>query len=388
MGCASRPQPTGADRAAAAPHGHAPQSRAAAAEPAPAAPPRRASRALFRRFPGLRESLPHVPLADLPTAVQAIPEIGEPLGLRRVFVKRDDLSGVPYGGGKTRKLETLLAAALASGASRVVTIGGAGSNHAVATACYAARLGLRAVLLLLPEPTSEHVRENLLLDLRFGAELHAARGRGSALRVSEELVRQGVYAIPTGGSSPLGNVGFVDAALELEEQVEAGAMPEPDVIYVGLGTMGAAAGLAVGLSASRLQSRLVAVRASSPETSSEGRLGAMMDATASELHRLDGSFPEVRFDSRRWSIAGGQLGAGYARPTAAGRAALAIGRRAGLELELTYTAKTMAALIEEAPRRRDEVVLYWHTHSGRPPPAEVAWRDLPPEFHGYFAGAR
>src|SRR5262249_30467592 len=103
--------------------------------------------------------------------------LGQHLGIRSLWVKRDDLSGEAYGGGKVRKLELLLGDARRAGARTVITSGGVGSNHAVATAIYATRLGMRVVLALLPEPPDDRVRQNLLADLAAGAELHLARGR-------------------------------------------------------------------------------------------------------------------------------------------------------------------------------------------------------------------
>jgi D-cysteine desulfhydrase len=345
-------------------------------------------RPLLRRHPALRERLGHVRLGDLPTPVEPLEALGAHLGAGALWVKRDDRSGRVYGGGKTRKLEWLLGAAAAAGARTVVTSGGAGSNHVVATALHAGELGMRSVLLLLPQPTSAEVRHNLLLARRFGGELRSMPGRDAIARTERELSAGGAYLIPVGGSSPIGNIGYVDAALELEQQVATGSMPEPDVLYIALGTMGAAAGLAVGLGATRLRTRVVAVRASSPETSSERRLRSMMDATLAHLRDLDPTFDAPAYDPARVTIAGGQLGRGYALPTAAGRAAMhAAHAHAGLQLELTYTAKTLAEIAAQAARHQREVLLFWHTHNSREVDLGAIDRtDLPAELQGYFAG--
>src|SRR5262249_24482583 len=155
-----------------------------------------------------------------------------------------DVSGEAYGGGKTRKLELLLADAVRAKCTRVVTSGGAGSNQAVATAAYGRALGLEVEVLLLPQPPSDHVRENLLAAHAFGASLVAVASNEAIERAEREAT--GAYVIPTGGSTPLGNVAFVSAGFELAAQVRAGEMPEPDVIFIPLGTMGSAAGLAIG----------------------------------------------------------------------------------------------------------------------------------------------
>ncbi len=357
-----------------------------AVAPRPVAP-----RPLFRAYPTLHERLPWVPLGTLPTPIARAADLGQHLGIRSLWVKRDDLSGEAYGGGKVRKLELLLGEARRTGAKTVVTSGGVGSNHAVATAIYAAQLGMRAVLTLLPEPMDDRVRANLLADLAAGAELHLSSVR-DPLRV---MARQATieehgapYVIAAGGSSALGNVGFVNAAFELKEQIERGEMPEPDEIYLAMGTMGAAVGLAIGLRAAGLSAQVVAVRASSPGMSSEKRLLAMASETSAYLRGLDPSFPELHPAVGNIAVVGGYLGAGYGRPTAKARAAIGLARElAGLDLEHVYTGKAMAALIDRASSSSNRVVLFWNTHNSRAMSLRgVDPRDIPAAFRGYFAG--
>jgi D-cysteine desulfhydrase len=341
----------------------------------------------------LRERLPWVSLGTLPTPLEQAADLGRHLGVRSLWVKRDDLSGALYGGGKVRKLEFLLGEARRAGARVVATSGGVGSNHAVATATYAAQLGMRAVLALLPEPPDDRVRTNLLADLAAGAELHLARGRDplrAALRRVAEDEHSAPYVIAAGGSSLLGNVGFVNAAFELKDQIERGEMPEPDDVYMAMGTMGAAVGLAIGLRAAGLGARVVAVRASSPETSSERRLLTMASETAAYLRGLDPSFPPLDPGVSNIAVAGGYLGAGYGRPTVKARAAIGLARElARLDLEHVYTGKALAALVDRAPGSSSRVILFWNTHNSREMVLRGADpRDLPAAFHGYFAGWR
>jgi D-cysteine desulfhydrase len=263
-------------------------------------------------------------------------------------VKRDDLSGAAYGGGKVRKLELLLGEARRTRAETVVTSGGAGSNHAVATAIYAAQLGMHVVLALLPEPPDDRVRRNLLADLAAGAELRLAHGRepwgvGGRQATAEE--HGAPYVIAAGGSSPLGNAGFVNAAFELRDQIERGEVPEPDEIYIAMGTMGAAVGLSIGLRAAGLGAQVVAVRASSPGTSSEARVLAMAAETSAYLRGLDPSFPELHPATGNITIAGGYLGAGYGRPTVKAREAIRLAH------ELARLARPRARLHRQGPGR-------------------------------------
>lgn len=346
---------------------------------------------LLRTFPGLAARVPHVPLALLPTPVERAARLGQP-GLAGLYIKRDDQSGSLHGGGKTRKLEFLLAEAKEAGARAVVTFGGAGSNHAVATALYASQVGLRAVLMLAAQPGSEHVRENLLAMQRAGAEIRLVPGVAEAEMRARRLWSRSApdrapFVLAAGGTSPLGNLAYVNAALELAEQVAAGQMPVPDVLYVAMGTMGCVVGLAIGLKLAGLRTKVVAVRASSPETSSEARLFALARATVDHARELDPTFPAVQIGRAEVTIAGAYLGRGYAQPTAEGLAAIARARALeGLSLEPTYTGKALAALLASADALSGKVVLFWNTHNGRPLQTDGADpRSLPPGFWHYFA---
>ena len=127
---------------------------------------------LFERYPLLRDKLPHVLLGEFPTPVQKLERLGVDLGVNHLYIKRDDLSGKVYGGNKPRKLEFLLGNALRSNVKEVMAFGGAGSNHALATAIYAQQVGLKSISMLMPQPNAQYVRRNLLMSHYCGAELH------------------------------------------------------------------------------------------------------------------------------------------------------------------------------------------------------------------------
>jgi 1-aminocyclopropane-1-carboxylate deaminase/D-cysteine desulfhydrase-like pyridoxal-dependent ACC family enzyme len=350
---------------------------------------------LFTAYPRLGQVIARVRLGLFPTPVEQASALGARLGIGALHVKRDDLSGALYGGGKTRKLELFLGEARRDGHRAVITFGGAGSHHALATAIYASTLGMKAILMLLPQPGDALVREALLAELGCGATIRLAASIGSGERAARRLLhdagdRREPYVIPMGGTSPLGNVAFVNAAFELRRDVERGLLPEPDVVYLAMGTMGSAAGLGLGLAALGMKTRVVAVRASSPGTSSAARLRAAVIATREYLRAIDPSFPAVDPDRCAISIAGGQLGRGYALPTKKGLAAIDVARDlAGLSLEPTYTGKALAALIDDAPTLSRQVVLFWNSQSSRPlETGNVDTHALPAELRGYFPEPR
>lgn len=350
-------------------------------------------RPLLASYPGLAAALPWLDLGGLPTPVTSHEALAARLGLGRLLVKRDDRAGDVYGGSKARKLEHLLAAAMAEGRPAVLTSGGVGSNHALATAVHARRLGLGCVLMLLPEPAGDHVRAHLLAERGLGCEQFPERGtdetavrRVLALRGAGEAAP---YVIPAGGTGALGTAGYVNGAFELAEQVEAGEAPVPDVIYVAAGTTGTAAGLALGLRAAGLPSRLVAVRASNRGTATEARLRREIEAAASLLGGLDLAFQppvEAAAEPALLRLEHGAAGPGYAIPTPEGARAAALARDlGGLELDGTYTAKAFAALIDDAPRLAGQTVLFWNTFDPRPVgPGGARPADLPAPFRRYF----
>jgi 1-aminocyclopropane-1-carboxylate deaminase/D-cysteine desulfhydrase-like pyridoxal-dependent ACC family enzyme len=352
---------------------------------------------LFVRYPRLAERLPHVPLGEFPTPVDELPRPDGMATLGRLFIKRDDRTGRLYGGNKVRKLEFLLADAVRRDAQRVITVGFAGSNHALATAIYARQQGLRCISLLMPQANAGYVRDNLLASAGAGAELHACRSL-NALKLAVVAhtarcrLRDGHRPafIPAGGSSPLGIAGYVNAAFELQAQVAAGILPEPDCLYVAFGSMGTAAGLALGLRAAGMKTRVVAIRVIGDDLASEARFRRHLAASATFLRDTDPGFPAVEVGADTVRIRNEFLGPGYARFTEAGaEAARALRAACGLPANGAYTAKAFAALLADARAGRldGQVVLFWNTFNSRslaPLMAGVGPHDLPRPFKRYF----
>jgi 1-aminocyclopropane-1-carboxylate deaminase/D-cysteine desulfhydrase-like pyridoxal-dependent ACC family enzyme len=352
--------------------------------------------ALAARYPALAEALPTIALGEWPTPLQAAAPAALPGSCAGLWLKRDDACATPYGGNKVRKLEFLLADALLKQHDSVFTFGVAGSNHALATAIYAGAAGLGTRLLLTPQSNSSFVGRNLRMGRWAGArQIHCAT-EAEALRKARILELGGrgntrpPYRIPGGGSSPLGAVGFVNAGLELADQVRAGLMPEPDYVYLALGTMGTAAGLALGFAAAGLRTRLVLVRVVRADIASPRRFRALYHGAARLLHRHHPRFPLAPVDGWRIQMRHEFIGPGYARFTEEGMAALEFARQAfGIKLEGTYTGKAFACLLADltAGRLAGRNVLFWNTYNSQPPPAEAMaldYHELPPPFHRYF----
>ena len=197
------------------------------------------------------------------------------------------------------------------------------------------------------------------------------------------------YFLPTGGSSPLGAIGFVNAALELAGQVSAGEVPEPAQIFVALGSGGTASGLLLGLRLAGLRSRLIAVRVSDMMSLSPETVAGLANRSAKLLRRRGAALPPGDIRPEEVTVLSDWLGAGYGHPTpAAARAEEMLRDEEGLELEGVYTAKTMSALVGlvETGQLREGPVLYWHTYNALPlpfgTPSEADLRRLPRAFRG------
>jgi D-cysteine desulfhydrase len=325
--------------------------------------------ALFRRFPELDGHLPWLSLATCPTPV-------ERLRLERFgdghWVKRDDLSGEAYGGNKVRKLEWILAEARRQGAERLITIGAAGSHHALATAAYGRALGMRVTLVLFPQPLTPHVREVLLLDHALDAELRFAP-RMELLPLLEVLARRAhrrerCFAIAAGGSDPVGTLGYVSAAVELAEQIESGALPEPEAVHLAVGTMGTAAGLAIGFALLDLPIRVHAVRITSRLVTNGWALRRLVAGTLERLRPAVPALPPVDEVLARIRIEHRCIGRGYGHPTPDGARAAEVMGEAGLHLDPTYTAKAAVGFLDALERRPTRPHLLWHTLSAAEPP--------------------
>lgn len=314
---------------------------------------------IYAALPGLAGELPSAAFAALPTPVEC-----HEVGGRPVWIKRDDLSHPVYGGNKVRKLEFILQRARADGRGRVVTFGATGTHHGLATAIFCRQLGLDCEVLLFDQPDSPHVQENLRRLGEEGARRVFCRSLGRTLvRYTLHPGRLGgrTLFLFAGGSNEIGVLAFVNAALELKAQVEAGVLPAPQRLYCPLGSGSTLAGLTLGMALAGLPIEVVGVRVADAylgpfPACTPGTVAALMRRTVRWLRRRGIEWPAdipAPVLDERW------IGAGYGHPTDAAREAAAVFKDSvGLPLDLTYTAKTFAAVLED---QTQGPVLYWHT---------------------------
>lgn len=354
--------------------------------------------AIVRRYPAINRGLRRHPLCVLPTPVAPLVHAARARGVGPLWVKCDDVSSALYGGNKPRKLEWLLGAALARGRRGVITFGGIGTHHGLATAICARDAGLPTVLVLLPQPVTDHVRHMLLLHHAFGSEMHLAESVAGVATTALRRVAQGVRTgkplaiIPTGGTSALGSIGYVNAACELADQVRAGLLPEPAAIFVPVGSGGTLSGLVAGAKLAGVRSKIIGVGVSDILPPGSLRLAGQARRALALLKRHF-DVPPVYVRPSDFTLINGYVGAAYGAPTLAATAA---SRRAlaseGLTLDTTYTAKCMAAMLAvlTIADYRDRPVLFWNTYSSVDPELHLGelpdYRSLPPAFHRFFEG--
>ena len=311
------------------------------------------------------DEMPRVRLADLPTALEETPRLAAEIGIERLFVKRDDNTGLALGGNKARKLEFLMADAQSKGAQVVVTCGGAQSNHARQTAAAARKLGMECIIFF-TDPMPEDFNGNLLLDALLDAEMRFIPNASyeellKAMAVEEAnlvLKDRTPYVIPVGGSTGVGALGYVAGVREIAEQLRERGAENPDMV-MAVGSSGTLAGLILGRSLFLPEARLIGISVS--RDSFQARQRAVKIASdAAKLLGVEADFkddPAVVHDQ--------YVGPGYAIPTQEGKDAILLcARSEGLILDPVYTGKAMAGLIDLARKGeigRGRPVVFWHT---------------------------
>ena len=310
---------------------------------------------LLLRHPALAW-VPRVRLGTFPTPVE---RVSTPAG--ELWIKRDDLSAAALGGNKVRALEFLLAGV--SRGDEVLTVGARGSTHALATAVHGAALGARVTVV--------RWRQEMNVDAHAVARriestahetIDARTPVDAMLRAFLIRVTRRPHWVPAGGTSALGVLGHVNAALELAEQVAAGRLPAPERIVVPLGTGGTSAGLALGLAMTALPVTVVCASVAPRIIANKARVLRVAHSCARLIERATGA-RIARPDPARIVVEHGEYGGGYGRETERGREAVRWMRAThGVSLDATYSAKALAAILGTP---RPGPTLFWLTYDAR-----------------------
>jgi D-cysteine desulfhydrase family pyridoxal phosphate-dependent enzyme len=302
--------------------------------------------------------IPRIRIAHLPTPVESMPRLSAYLGGPRLWVKRDDLTGIAFGGNKVRKLELVLAEAQANGARTLVTVGAAQSNHCRQTAALAAHYGMACILVLSGDP-SQAPTGNLLIDEMLGAEIvwTDRNNRPSVLQQTFEHAWESgrrPFLIPLGASNPVGALGYMFAFDELLTQ-----QVQPDWIVLASSSGGTQAGLVLGARRAGWKGRILGISIDEKDTDLQETVAHL----ASEASDLAG--PRMDFKPADILVNDDYLGEGYGVMGAPEKEAIQLfARQEGLLLDPVYTGRAAAGMIDLIRRgffKPRDTVLFWHT---------------------------
>ncbi|OIO88013.1 MAG: pyridoxal-5'-phosphate-dependent protein [Anaerolineae bacterium CG2_30_58_95] len=302
--------------------------------------------------------IPRLKFAHLPTPIEILPRLTEALGGPRLLVKRDDQTGLAFGGNKIRKLEFLIADAQAQGAQMLITAGAVQSNHCRQTAAAAARFGFKCILVLTGDPPAQ-VSGNLLLDHLFGAEIvWAEKSQREVVlqQTFDQAQREGhkPYLVPYGGSNPVGALGY---AFAVEEFVGQGM--DADWIVFASSSGGTQAGLVLGARLFGYKGKILGISVDEPERVLQERVVKLASETAEGLGK------RIEFSPDEILVNADYNTAGYGVLTEAEREAIHLfARYDGLLLDPVYTGRAAAGMIDLIRKgffKKDETALFWHT---------------------------
>ncbi|MEP2642311.1 D-cysteine desulfhydrase [Roseobacter sp.] len=296
-------------------------------------------------------AFPRVKLGHWPTPLEPMDRLSEMLGGPRLWVKRDDCTGLSSGGNKTRKLEYLMADAREKGATTIITQGATQSNHARQTAAAAAKLGLGCDVLLEDRTGSNDpnyiLNGNVLLDRLHGARV-SKRPNGADMNAEMETLAAHLrdagdvpYIIPGGGSNPIGALGYVNCARELVEQsMEIGLAV--DALVHATGSSGTQAGLVTGLAALQSDIHLLGIGVRAPREKQEQMVYDLATKTADHL----GTGVAIQRNQVRANC--DYVGPGYGVPTEGMRKAVRLlAQTEGLLFDPVYSGKGLDGLIDQ-----------------------------------------
>lgn len=324
-------------------------------------------------------AFPSMGLIQRPTPFYKLENLSQALGGPDIFIKRDDLTGLAFGGNKSRKLEFIMQDILNKGADTVVTWAALQSNWCLQTAAAAKKLGIAPVLVLFKTyDLPEEYDGNLLLDVILGADIRikeAEKGRIIKEQEAEqfiediiiELKQKGLnpYFAPLGGSKvggsmdmPLGSVSYVQAYLEMKEQARD-LNVDVDCVILASGSGGTQAGLTVGASAFDDKTRVLGVSVSEERIAYSERVRTIALDTVEALNL------KIRFEDERVRVLDEYLGEGYGIVNReVSEAIRLVAEKEGIFLDPVYTGKAMVALVDLVKKgyfRRDENVVFFHT---------------------------
>ena len=309
------------------------------------------------------KTVARINFAHLPTPIEELPRLTQALGGPRILVKRDDQTGLAFGGNKTRKLEFLVAEAQEQGATMLISAGAIQSNHCRQTVAAAARFGFDCTLVLTGEKPKQ-ASANFLLDQLFGAEIVTVEDRKDRDRILQETFDKAVaagkrpYLVPYGGSSPTGAMGYTFAMEEFMNQNR-----KVDWIVFGTSSGGTHAGLVLGQRVFGFKGMVLGISIDEPEAQIKAHVSELATQASEKLSE------QIQFTSDDVLVNENYCQAGYGVFGEGEREAIKLfASTEGLLLDPVYTGRAAAGMIDLIRKgffKKDETILFWHT-GGQP----------------------
>lgn len=323
---------------------------------------------IFSIYPQMKGKVRYCSLGDYPSPVTRLNRLSEKTGAD-IWIKRDDIASCVYGGNKCRMMEWIIPDAVSKGRKSLVTWGALGSNQVLSSVIFGRKKGFDDITAVYNrQPYQSYVKKNFLIATAlgvkqvFGSSMPAYAIKLAAVYLGKLLAGKRPYLIPLLGSSPLSVISYMDAALELRRQIEAGECPPPDYLYVTVGTGGTFAGLVLGSRLFGDIGEVTGVRILERAFVSERIVAWEINRTIRFLRKIGVETAIDGITGRDIRLLHDFYGKGYAEATGEGLEAIKL--LADLEdirLDVTYTGKTMAALIRHAEQNPGRRYLFWHT---------------------------
>lgn len=323
--------------------------------------------------------MPRVSLAHLPTPLEEMKRLSEELGGPRLLIKRDDATGLAFGGNKARKLEFIMADAIKQGCDVIITSGGVQTNHGRMTAAAAAKLGLKPVLILTGDEP-ESYQGNLALDYLLGTDIHFVtaddygdkdenarklreKGESTAQEIKRRYEAEGhkCYIVPRGGRCSPGTAGYLNATLEIYQQLIDKKI-KADYIVTAVGSSSTIGSLILGNKVFNTGIKVVGFSVSRSADECKDRILEELEKDV-KYYEYDVSFTKDEI-----TVFDDYIGPGYALPTESGIEAIKLlAQKEAIILDYAYTGKAMAGLIDFIRKgyfKKDDTIIYLHTGGG------------------------
>ncbi len=326
---------------------------------------------LFEYYPSIQSHVPYISLGSFPTPVIRLDNLSKYLSVPSIWMKRDDISGVIYGGNKVRKLEFVFGKVIDRGYKKILAYGSIGSNFTIACCMYGKEINIPVDLVLYKTSLTDSVIHNYKLNQRLSGSMSIYSSiSGVVYGILKRMVSSlnTYYLMPPGGSSPQSALGYINAMFELYDQIKNGEIPMPDYIFLPVGTGGTLIGLLIGKVILKIPVKIIGISVVDKILTSQTILKIQIYRVVRYFNRISGYNLSSDKVIKELNIDYNFLGRGYTYPTESGVNAIDLLKtHEGISLDTSYTGKAMAGMLYyiQSSIKPDSNVLFWNTLNSR-----------------------